>query len=86
MRSLAYEFSGQEYAVEPALKVSEVISEASGEAPETSAAPAEESTVTSEVETIETFGTESSKDDAFTAPQKEAPPNKAEEGKSAFDL
>lgn len=85
-RSLAYEFSGQEYAVEPALKVSEVISEASGEAPETSAAPAEESTVTSEVETIETFGTESSEDDAFTAPQKEDPPNKAEEGKSAFDL
>ncbi|MBR5900720.1 hypothetical protein IKZ40_00040 [bacterium] len=85
-RSLAYEFSGQEYAVEPALKVSDVISEASGEAPETSEAFGDESTVTSEVQTIETLDPEPEKEDAFAAPQKEEAAEKAEEGKSAFDL
>ena len=85
-RSLSYEFSGKEYAVEPALKVSEVINEASGEEPENSEAVGEESTVTSEVQTIETLDAEPEKDDAFAAPQKEDAVEKTEEGKSAFDI
>ena len=85
-RSLAYEFSGQEYAVEPALNVSEVISEASGEKPEIPVPVEEESTVTSEVQTIETLDSEPEKSEAFTAPKEEEAAEKAEEGKSAFDL